>query len=52
VLYDRAGALDGRGGATTIKSHIANLRRKLRDAGCSREFILNVYGLGYRLADD
>ncbi|MGH7717131.1 MAG: winged helix-turn-helix domain-containing protein [Vulcanimicrobiaceae bacterium] len=33
-----------------MKTHIANLRRKLRTAGCT-DPIETVYGLGYRLSD-
>ncbi|MEO1765588.1 MAG: helix-turn-helix domain-containing protein, partial [Cyanobacteria bacterium J06629_18] len=33
----------------TIKTHITNLRRKLKDAGMSEDFLETVYGIGYRL---
>jgi two-component system, OmpR family, response regulator QseB len=35
----------------SIKTHITNLRRKLRDAGGVSDPIENIYGIGYRLAD-
>jgi DNA-binding response OmpR family regulator len=50
LLYQRVGNLEGRGTAAAIKSHIANLRKKLREAGCRHEAIVTVYGFGYRLA--
>ncbi len=33
----------------TVRTHITNLRHKLKDAGMSAECIETVYGLGYRL---
>ncbi|NER48096.1 MAG: response regulator [Symploca sp. SIO1A3] len=35
--------------ASTIRSHIRGLRRKLKAAGVEADFIETVYGLGYRL---
>jgi len=35
----------------SVKTHITNLRRKLRIAGGIKDPIENVYGIGYRLAD-
>lgn len=35
----------------SVKTHITNLRRKLRGAGGIEDPIENVYGIGYRLAD-
>lgn len=35
----------------SIKTHITNLRRKLRTVGAIEDPIENVYGMGYRLAD-
>ena len=37
--------------AESIKSHVKNIRKKLRDAGCSSDPIATVYGMGYRLSD-
>ena len=37
-------------GEDTIKTHITNLRRKLKTAGSSKEMIETVYGVGYRLS--
>lgn len=39
------------GRTRTLDSHACRLRRKLRAAGCDRH-IINVWGVGYRLADD
>lgn len=36
-------------GEETIKTHITNLRRKLKVAGSSEDLIETVYGIGYRL---
>ncbi|MDW8115073.1 MAG: response regulator [Geminocystis sp.] len=35
--------------ATTLRSHIKSLRKKLQQAGLDRDFIQTVYGVGYRL---
>jgi two-component system, OmpR family, response regulator QseB len=35
----------------SIKTHITNIRRKVRAAGGASDPIENVYGVGYRLAD-
>jgi DNA-binding response OmpR family regulator len=35
----------------SIKTHITNLRRKLRAAGGPNDAIVTVYGMGYRLAE-
>jgi two-component system response regulator QseB len=34
----------------SIKTHITNIRRKIRAVGAARDPIENVYGIGYRLA--
>lgn len=36
----------------TFRTHITNLRHKLKDAGMSADCIETVYGLGYRLRGD
>lgn len=50
MLLDRVVTFDVGSGTGSIKTHIANLRRKLRAAGCT-DPIETVYGLGYRLSD-
>ncbi len=39
-------------GDRTIRTHITNLRHKLKDAGMSADCIETVYGLGYRLRSE
>lgn len=36
-------------GEETIKTHLRNLRRKIKAAGSESDLIENVYGIGYRL---
>lgn len=50
ALLDKLWELDQSSGGETIKTHITNLRRKLKAVGCSEDVIENVYGLGYRLS--
>ncbi len=53
VVFTRAMLLekiDAQSDESTIKTHIVNIRRKLREAGARDELIENVYGIGYRLA--
>ncbi|MGA8098559.1 MAG: response regulator transcription factor [Candidatus Cybelea sp.] len=52
MLQDKVASFDGDAPRDSIKTHITNLRRKLRDAGGVADPIENVYGIGYRLADD
>lgn len=49
-LLDQLWEIDQTSGEETIKTHIANLRRKLKLAGCDSELIETVYGIGYRLS--
>ena len=49
ALLDKLWDLDQSSGEETIKTHITNLRRKLKEAGCSETAIETVYGVGYRL---
>jgi len=51
LLYERVRNLDGLGTSTTIKTHIVNLRKKLRQTGASSDVIETVRGFGYRLAE-
>lgn len=48
-LLDRLWEFDKPSGEETIKTHLTNLRRKLKAAGCQGDLIETVYGLGYRL---
>lgn len=49
ALLDKLWDLDQLSAEETIKTHITNLRRKLREVGCSEDVIETVYGVGYRL---
>lgn len=48
-LLDYLWELDSLSSQETVKTHIANLRKKLRGAGANQDFIETVYGVGYRL---
>lgn len=49
ALMDKLWEFDNTSSEETIKTHITNLRKKLRIAGSSTELIETVYGIGYRL---
>ena len=49
ALLDRLWEFDRLSGEQTIKTHLTNLRRKLKQAGCEKDIIETVYGVGYRL---
>lgn len=49
MLLDKLWELDRDSGDNTVKTHITNLRRKLKAAGCRDKLIETVYGVGYRL---
>ena len=49
TLLDKVWEFDKVSGQETIKTHITNLRRKIKTAGGSDNFIETVYGIGYRL---
>jgi len=48
-LLDKLWEFDKFSGDETVRTHITNLRRKLKFAGRKEEIIETVYGLGYRL---
>lgn len=50
MLLDKVSSFDSETGEGAIKTHITNIRRKVRAAGARYDPILNVYGAGYRLA--
>ncbi|MEO6990594.1 MAG: response regulator transcription factor [Candidatus Baltobacteraceae bacterium] len=50
MLLDRVASFERETGDAAIKTHITNVRRKVRAAGARRDPIVNVYGAGYRLA--
>lgn len=49
AILNKLWEFDKVSGEETIKTHITNLRRKLKAAGSSEDFIETVYGIGYRL---
>ncbi len=49
AILDKLWEFDQISGEQTVKTHLTNLRRKLKDAGAPRKLIETVYGLGYRL---
>ncbi|MGA7354613.1 MAG: response regulator transcription factor [Candidatus Cybelea sp.] len=51
LLREKVTIFNDDGGRDSIKTHITNLRRKLRAVGAVEDPIENVYGMGYRLAD-
>jgi two-component system, OmpR family, response regulator QseB len=50
MLMDKLWEFEQISGEDTIKTHITNLRRKLKTAGSLKEMIETVYGVGYRLS--
>ncbi|MBD2093373.1 response regulator transcription factor [Microcoleus sp. FACHB-1515] len=52
MLLDKLWELDRISGEETIKTHITNLRRKLKLVGASDQMIQTVYGVGYRLGSE
>jgi DNA-binding response OmpR family regulator len=51
MLLEKIASLERQPGDESIKSHVANLRRKIRHAGCAFDPIDTVYGNGYRLRE-
>lgn len=49
AILDKLWEFDKLSGEETVKTHITNLRKKLRAVGSSEDFIETVYGVGYRL---
>jgi two-component system, OmpR family, response regulator QseB len=49
ALLDKGWEFDQLAGEATIKTHVTNLRRKLKAAGSPEDLIETVYGIGYRL---
>ncbi len=49
ALLDKLWEFDQESGEGTIKTHLTNLRGKLKAAGSPKDFIETVYGMGYRL---
>ncbi len=51
ALLDKLWEFDRLSGEQTIKTHLTNLRHKLKQAGCQQDIIETVYGVGYRLGN-
>ena len=51
MLQEKASSVRETRAVESIKSHVKNLRKKLREVGCVSDPIVTVYGMGYRLAD-
>lgn len=49
MLLNKLWEFDQLSGEHTVKTHITNLRRKLREAGSPKDLIETVYGVGYCL---
>ncbi|MEH2009150.1 response regulator transcription factor [Nostoc sp.] len=49
AILDKLWEFDKLSGEETVKTHMTNLRKKLRAVGSSEDFIETVYGFGYRL---
>ena len=49
AILDKLWEFDKLSGEETVKTHMTNLRKKLRAVGSSEDFIETVYGIGYRL---
>ena len=49
AILDKLWEFDNSSGEGTIKTHITNLRQKLKAAGSKDNLIETVYGIGYRL---
>lgn len=50
MLREKCTTFDGGFEHDSIKTHITNIRNKIRGAGGPRDVIENVYGIGYRLS--
>jgi len=49
ILLDKLWEIDRSSSESTVKTHISNLRRKLKKAGCEIPSIETIYGVGYCL---
>ena len=49
AILDRLWKFDNSSGEGAVKTHITNLRQKLKTAGSKHNLIETVYGIGYRL---
>jgi DNA-binding response OmpR family regulator len=49
MILNKLWGIDQSSGEETVRTHINNLRKKLKLAGCMQELIETIYGVGYRL---
>ncbi|MEA5508402.1 response regulator transcription factor [Crocosphaera sp. UHCC 0190] len=49
AIIEKLWTFDDLSGEETVRTHITNLRRKLKEAGSIEPLIETVYGMGYRL---
>ncbi|WP_392531364.1 response regulator transcription factor [Nostoc sp. C117] len=49
AILDKLWDFDKSSGEGSVKTHITNLRNKLKASGSSEDLIENIYGIGYRL---
>lgn len=49
IILDKLWEFEDLSGEETVRTHITNLRKKLKNAGSLDDFITTVYGMGYRL---
>ena len=47
-LYEKIWGYDGRGEARTITEHVKNIRKKMLGLGEEKEYIVTVWGIGYK----
>jgi two-component system, OmpR family, response regulator QseB len=52
MLLEKLWDFDRASGEETVKTHVTNLRRKIKLAGGSEALIQTVYGVGYRLSGE
>lgn len=50
TILNKLWEFDKLSGEETVKTHLTNLRKKLKAAGSANNFIETVYGVGYRLS--
>jgi DNA-binding response OmpR family regulator len=50
AIIEKLWTFDDLSGEETVRTHITNLRKKLKEAGSYETFIETVYGIGYRLS--
>ena len=49
-IYECVWGLDGDGDSAVISEHVRRIRAKFAAAGCTRQYIETVWGVGYRWA--